>query len=276
VSADVDGNFVVVWNSFTQDGNAYGIFGQRYDSSGQKRGAEFRANTFTAGEQKWPSVGADRSGGFVVAWHSENQDDGNGYGVFGRRYDGAGVPQGPDFQINTYTTSYQLFPSVGTTDGENFVVAWSSFTQDGASWGIFGQRYDFGGGEGEQTIHVGNLDGLGRDAEDRWRATVSTLAHDGAHDPESGVRVTLNVSGGVGVRSCTTAGNGDCAINVVVPDSVESLTFSVTSLAKAGFSYQPGANHDSDGDSNGTQIIVRQPERRGDRTAPSSVSPPSS
>src|SRR5262245_10012106 len=34
VASDPSGNFVVVWDSYRQDGSAEGIFGQRYDSEG--------------------------------------------------------------------------------------------------------------------------------------------------------------------------------------------------------------------------------------------------
>ena len=47
VSADALGNFVVVWDSYNQDGDADGVFGQRYTSAGTRVGGEFQANTFT-------------------------------------------------------------------------------------------------------------------------------------------------------------------------------------------------------------------------------------
>ena len=34
VAVDAGGNFAVVWESFGQDGNSFGVFGQRYASSG--------------------------------------------------------------------------------------------------------------------------------------------------------------------------------------------------------------------------------------------------
>ena len=34
VAADAAGNFVVVWQSFGQDGSGLGVFGQRYDATG--------------------------------------------------------------------------------------------------------------------------------------------------------------------------------------------------------------------------------------------------
>src|SRR6185503_20432602 len=44
VAADAAGNFVVVWHSNGQDGSSFGVFGQRYSSSGTPLGPEFRVN----------------------------------------------------------------------------------------------------------------------------------------------------------------------------------------------------------------------------------------
>src|SRR5262249_23667920 len=41
IGMDLTGDFVVVWQSY-QDGSGYGIFGQRFDSSGTKQGSEFQ------------------------------------------------------------------------------------------------------------------------------------------------------------------------------------------------------------------------------------------
>jgi hypothetical protein len=106
---------------------------------------------------------------------------------------------------------------------------------------------------------VGDLDRRAKNVGASWRAQVKTLTHDGGHSAESGVLVTFNVSGGVGTRTCTTVASGVCEVSVVVPDSVPSLTFTVTNLSKIGFSYDFAANHDPDADSNGTFILVRQP-----------------
>src|SRR5262245_19595431 len=70
VSSDSAGNFVVVWDSFAtqQDGDLPGIFGQLYDSRGNRVGLEFQVNTYTTGVQRTPPVAADASGNFIVAW----------------------------------------------------------------------------------------------------------------------------------------------------------------------------------------------------------------
>lgn len=52
-----------------------------------------------------------------------------------------GMPLGPEFRVNTYTTSEQRYPSLGADASGSFVVAWQSYTQDGSRDGVFGQRY---------------------------------------------------------------------------------------------------------------------------------------
>jgi hypothetical protein len=143
VAVDSTGNFVVVWESRGQEGNAFspGVFGQRYDSAGAPLGPEFRVNTYTTNAQSGPTVASDASGAFVVVWTSGSGQDGSSWGVFGQRYDSAGAPLGPEFRVNTYTTGTQGGRSVAGDPSGNFIVVWSSYGQDGSSYGVFGQRY---------------------------------------------------------------------------------------------------------------------------------------
>ena len=147
VSADADGNFVVVWTSPGQDGDGSGVFAQRYDSNGAALGTEFQVNTFTTGSQTTAlgsPVSSDSNFNFVVAWRSDGQD-GDLRGVFAQRYDSNGVAQGTEFQVNSYTTGSQDSPAVTRAAGGDFVVAWRSSGQDGSGYGIFGQRYSSAG-----------------------------------------------------------------------------------------------------------------------------------
>jgi hypothetical protein len=137
VASTPDGRFVVVWESSGQDGSGYGIFGQRYDAKGAARGAEFRANTYTTGLQRFPSVGMAPDGSFVVVWTSMGQD-GDGYGIFGQHYDAAGNPVGSEFQVNTDTTGYQSNASVAGA-GTGFVIVWSTLNN------IQARRFDSAG-----------------------------------------------------------------------------------------------------------------------------------
>src|SRR5262249_31634077 len=89
-AADGDGNFVVVWDSYsygtappTRDAN--GVFGQHFASSGEPLGDEFQVNTTTAGAQFEPVVSATPDGDFVVAWTSGSYGAANGRDVFAQR-----------------------------------------------------------------------------------------------------------------------------------------------------------------------------------------------
>jgi hypothetical protein len=140
VTASLFGGFVVLWHSNGQDGSGFGVFGQRYDASGVPLGPEFRVNSFTPGNQFYPSAGADSSGGFVVSWSSLGQD-GSGYGIFGQRYASSGSPLGPEFRVNTYTTASQSVSAAASDASGDFVIVWASQNQDGSAYGIFGQRF---------------------------------------------------------------------------------------------------------------------------------------
>jgi hypothetical protein len=135
------GDFVVVWQSLGQDGSGSAVVGQRYDAAGAPAGSEFRVNSYTTNAQYNPVVAMETGGNFVVVWASYTQDGANA-GIFGQRYDAAGLPQGAEFRVNTYTTNYQGYPAVAMDATGNFVVAWASYSQDGNNRGIFGQRYD--------------------------------------------------------------------------------------------------------------------------------------
>jgi hypothetical protein len=125
---------------------------RQFSNAGVPRGAEFPANTKTAGAQLHAAVAADAAGNFVVVWASypayygTSGGDGNGSGVFGQRFDAAGVPLGAEFQVNTYTTGFQTSPRVTAEPTGSFVVVWESLggvdAQDGQSTGVFGQRFD--------------------------------------------------------------------------------------------------------------------------------------
>jgi S-layer homology domain len=145
IAVDPAGNFIVVWQSFSADGNGLGVSGQRFNVVGNPLGGEFQVNTYTTGDQNTPSVAADGSGNFVVVWDSSTHTGEDLDGIFGQRYDSSGNPAGGEFHVNTYTTNYQYDPRVAMNASGSFVVVWTSVGQDGDSYGVFGQRYDSAG-----------------------------------------------------------------------------------------------------------------------------------
>lgn len=144
VSHAGDGSFVVVWDSRIQDGSGYSIEGQQFDSAGAPKGSEFQVNTYTTGNQNYPSVSHAYDGSFVVVWHSNHQD-GSGYGIEGQRYDSTGEPTGGEFQINSYTEYFRMHPHLSHSGDGSFVVVWQGTFGDYSDRNIQGQRYDSAG-----------------------------------------------------------------------------------------------------------------------------------
>ena len=64
-----------------------------------------------------------------------------GLGVLGLSVYAQTVRLGAEFQVNSYTTSYQQAPHVSRNGMGMYVVVWQSLGQDGSGWGVFGQRY---------------------------------------------------------------------------------------------------------------------------------------
>lgn len=144
VAMDADGDFVVTWTSYLQDGSVAGVYAQRYNASGVAQGSEFRVNQVTANAQFFSHVAMDDAGNFVVAWGSDGQD-GSGNGVYARRYNSSGTALGNEFRVNTYTANHQYFANIAMSGSGEFVIQWSSQGQDGSGYGIYAQRYTSAG-----------------------------------------------------------------------------------------------------------------------------------
>jgi hypothetical protein len=144
VAINNDNSFIVAWaGSGTEDSN--GIYSKIYNSNGSVNVDKFPVNSQTNHEQDSPSVAVDASGNFVIAWQSLFQDGDNNHGIFAQRFNGQGTKLDSEFQVNTYFTSAQRYPSVSMNDTGNFIIAWESYDQDGADEGIFAQKYNTDG-----------------------------------------------------------------------------------------------------------------------------------
>ena len=144
IAIDSKGNFVIVWQSYGQDGDRTGVYAQRYDVSAKPQGDEFQVNTHTINSQFNPSVAMDPLGNFVITWESRWQD-GTIHSIYARRYNASGTPQGSEFRVNTYNKDYQVHPDIAMDSSGNFAIVWKSWRQDSDEWGIYAQRYSAAG-----------------------------------------------------------------------------------------------------------------------------------
>jgi FG-GAP-like repeat len=139
-----DGSFVITWSSAGQESGdnvaQYGIYGQRFSSSGTKIGGEFHVNTFATQDQDKSSIVSLVDGGFLVVWVSYVPGSSNG-SLFGQRYNANGSLFGSEFQINVNTSLntpiIANLSATGLPDG-GFLVTWeSAFSNQ-----ISARRYD--------------------------------------------------------------------------------------------------------------------------------------
>ena len=160
ITALPDGGYVASWHSLNQDGNGFGIYVQRFAWDSSRVGEETAVNTFTTGYQSTPVVAALNDGGYVVAWHSDNQD-GSSWGVYNQRFAADGTKVGAEVRVNTTTNGEQSTPAIKALADGGYVVVWHSNGQDGDSYGIYAQRYAadgraIGGETLVNTVTVGN------------------------------------------------------------------------------------------------------------------------
>lgn len=165
VALNDSGQAVVVWQSYGQDGDGYGVYGQRYNADGSAAGAEFRINVRTGAEdpiiqgdhQDHARVAIRDDGSFVVTWSStanvSNND--NASDVYARIYNANGTAATGEFLVNSYTPNAQMYSDVATDASGNFVIALTSGNlnrngtwipaQDGSISSVYAQRYNAAG-----------------------------------------------------------------------------------------------------------------------------------
>jgi thermitase len=109
-------------------------------------------------------------------------------------------------------------------------------------------------------VHIGDLDAVANSpGGSSWTSSVTIMVHDATETPLSGVTVTVLADYGSGTasRSCATNAGGTCSTaSLSLHKKNGAVTYTVQSLTES-FSAQD--NHDPDGDSDGTEILVLKP-----------------
>jgi hypothetical protein len=105
-------------------------------------------------------------------------------------------------------------------------------------------------------LHIGDLDRLRTAQTNTWTAKVTPRVHNASEGNVSGVTVSGVWSDGA-AGSCKTNSAGTCTITKSnIPKATLFVTFTVTKMTLLSGVYVPTANHDPDGDSDGTTIQV--------------------
>lgn len=119
------------------------------------------------------------------------------------------------------------------------------------------------------TAHSGNLEatylGQARASRgDRWYMfSYGTTVHDEAEQPVAGARVTFAITLGDVLRrvSCTSTATGECGVasSFRIHGNIREALFTVDTIVADGRAYDRLANHDTDGDSDGTTLVLAVP-----------------
>ena len=162
------GNVVVTWSSYGQDGDMYGVYGQRFSPSGERIGGEFQLNQAFTLNQRSPTLAPLADGGFVAAWISEKPlgVDTNGVVRYsavcaGRLFDGEGNPRADELQLNT-GTGLCANPVLCASSQGGFAMAWSrkqplglaSSVVIGTSWDVYARCFDSAGNPVGESVLV--------------------------------------------------------------------------------------------------------------------------
>ncbi|HEX8379906.1 MAG TPA: Ig-like domain-containing protein, partial [Allosphingosinicella sp.] len=160
VAVLADGGFVVSWHAVFKDGSGQAVLARRYDSAGVAQGAAVQVNSFTANDQHFAAAAGLADGGYVIAWTSWQQDA-PGAGIYGQRFNAAGIAQGGEFRINTAIAGNQKDPSIAALADGGFVISWSS-TGPGHNdpTHIYAQRFDAAGNATGGEIKVSVVGGV--------------------------------------------------------------------------------------------------------------------
>jgi uncharacterized repeat protein (TIGR01451 family) len=203
VTMDAVGNSVVAWQDNTGiDGDAGGIFAQRYDANGVPLGsAAFQVNTSTPGVQQSPASAMAANGAFVVVW--QGIDEGGDGGIYAQRFAADASVAGGEFRVNAFTAGEQRNPTVAMNANGDFVVAWEDALGDGSGFGITARTYLADGTALTDAVAV-NTTGAG----DQLSPSVA-MAANGAFavswfDAKGAVQMQRFDSNGVAVGSETT------------------------------------------------------------------------
>ena len=234
VTGRADGGFVFTWADSIDDtldntaGNGFGyeILARTYTEAGVAGTAQI-VNFVTTNQQITPDVASQEDGSSVVIFQALNHPgDGSLWGMYARKIDADGVPQGgADIQLNTTTLNIQAGGSIAAlsdinNDGlinDGYIVVWTSATQNNTQEHIFGRRLDTDGNpvgnEFQIDINGGLLPSVVALSDGtfvvNWNAVTSTTTVVGRRFDAAGAVTPVPTTGEVPFSSLVNSGRGD-------------------------------------------------------------------
>ncbi len=138
---DTEDHLVAAWSSLGQDTSDWGVYGQRFDTAGDRLNGEFRWNATTANSQLGVALAAGPDGELVAAWQSRAQD-GDDWGVVARQLDADGVTLADEILLNDSTAGQQLNVRLAVAEDGQWLATWATAEPDGAGWEVMGRTFE--------------------------------------------------------------------------------------------------------------------------------------
>jgi Ca2+-binding RTX toxin-like protein len=120
----------------------------------QTIGSRQRINASSSGSHDTPQLTSLSDGGWLATWIADRQD-GSGSDIYQQRYDGSGRAfYESDRIVNITIDGQQYDPSIISLADGGWIVAWSSYGQDGSGSGIYQRRFDAQGQDQTGEVRV--------------------------------------------------------------------------------------------------------------------------
>jgi serine protease len=140
VAMSPQGDTVVVWETCYQDGPAWSVRAQRYNSAGAPVGGELLVNGPISGQELGepvPHVAMLESGGFVVAWRNWTNTDSR---PVVREFLKDGTAAGPVYDVESTSGVRSEWPVLDVDPAGNYLVAWNRDYLLGYNHDVFARR----------------------------------------------------------------------------------------------------------------------------------------
>ncbi len=147
IAAAADGRMFVAWTDRAadydfpgaSDTDALGVAGQLIGADGSPLGENVRVNAYRKGIQERAAVAARPDGGFLIAWQTGGNQDGDGTGIFARHFAADGRRLGAEFRMNLGRQGNQSGVSLALTANGKGIAAWAGPDSAG-NFEIFARR----------------------------------------------------------------------------------------------------------------------------------------
>ena len=170
-----NGDVVVVWQDDADQNGFYQIKARGFFADGREKFSTITVNSVASGQQLKPRLGMQTSGGFVVVW--EDDTDQNGfYQIKMRGFNADGTQAFSQRTVNSDPSGQQLKPDIQVAQFGSFVVVWEDDRNENGLYQIRARGFFANGTERFSDITI-NTNGSGNQvkpsiAMNRWGTFV--------------------------------------------------------------------------------------------------------